>query len=167
MSYELALEAAGARVIASEYFGSYQGDWIMLVEYMDTIGWINGSYGSCSGCDAFEGEFGFGMSHEHQTEFDGYNWVSHSSLKEYYDPDCEDCKNLQQRLSEFGKEYLSSLMSQAEIEAHCKRNIGWDLGAQEMLNFVLAHTIESTVTNTKTNIDSNIIPAIQTDKSRK
>ena len=59
MSYQRALEAAGARIIAFEEFGSYQGTWVARVEYGGETGWVIGSYGSCSGCDAFEAEFGW------------------------------------------------------------------------------------------------------------
>lgn len=56
MSYQQALEAAGATVYAFEYFGSYQGEWIAKIGEDE---YILGGYGSCSGCDAFEAEFGY------------------------------------------------------------------------------------------------------------
>lgn len=59
MGYREALEAAGAVVHEYEQFGSYQGDWWARVTYQDKTGWVSGSYGSCSVCDAFEGEFGW------------------------------------------------------------------------------------------------------------
>lgn len=59
MSYKEALEAAGATVHAMENFGSYQGDWQAKVTYDEKTGWIQGCFGSCSGCDAFEGEIGW------------------------------------------------------------------------------------------------------------
>ena len=59
MGYKDALKAAGARVLLFEQFGSYQGDCYAKVEYNGKSGWINGSYGSCSGCDAFEADFGW------------------------------------------------------------------------------------------------------------
>lgn len=57
MSYHEALEAAGYEVKAMKYFGSYQGDWLAVTDK----GVIHGWYGSCSGCDAFEAEFGWSM----------------------------------------------------------------------------------------------------------
>lgn len=54
-----ALVAAGATVHVFQEFGDYQGTWIALVTYGLETGWINGSYGSCSGCDAFQAEFGY------------------------------------------------------------------------------------------------------------
>jgi len=59
MGYSESLEAAGAKVIAYEQFGSYQGDWGAYVELNGNKYIITGSYGSCSGCDAFEAEFGY------------------------------------------------------------------------------------------------------------
>ena len=59
MSYREALVAAGAVVEQFEEFGDYQGTWYALVNVEGTRFWVNGSYGSCSGCDAFEAEFGY------------------------------------------------------------------------------------------------------------
>jgi hypothetical protein len=60
--YRAALEAAGAKVLAFEEFGDYQGTWIAITDR----GVFSGSYGSCSGCDAFEAEFGYeGNSEEY------------------------------------------------------------------------------------------------------
>ena len=42
MSYQKALEAAGAVVHRFEEFGSYQGDWWALVTHGDKTGWVNG-----------------------------------------------------------------------------------------------------------------------------
>ena len=56
MSYQEAIEAAGVKVLAFESFGSYQGDWFAKVDG----GYVWGTYGSCTGCDAFEAEFGWG-----------------------------------------------------------------------------------------------------------
>jgi len=61
MGYRTAMEAAGATVLAYESFGSYQGDWFALVVYGGKTFWVHGSYGSCSGCDAFCAEFDFGV----------------------------------------------------------------------------------------------------------
>lgn len=59
MAYRAALEAAGAEVHEFQEFGSYQGDWIAKVTFKGETGFVRGSYGSCSGCDAFESEFGY------------------------------------------------------------------------------------------------------------
>ena len=57
--YKEALEAAGAKVHRFFEAGSYQGEWYALVWFAGHLGWVTGGYGSCSGCDAFEAEFGF------------------------------------------------------------------------------------------------------------
>lgn len=94
MSYQEALEAAGAEVLVFEQFGSYQGDWLARVLYEGQELYINGSYGSCSGCDAFEAEFGF----------DEQKCNVH--IYQYDSPDCTECKAAyQQKLADFGRRY--------------------------------------------------------------
>jgi hypothetical protein len=108
MGYIKALRAAGAEILAFEEFGSYQGDWWAKVRYNDEIGWVHGYYGSCSGCDAYEAEFGWG---EDVTE---------------------------EKLSEFGAQYLGELYSQEEAENKCKEHLEWDLEAQPMFEWVVS-----------------------------
>lgn len=110
MSYEKALEAAGARIVAFEYFGSYQGEWWALVEFRRARGWVNGSYGSCSGCDSFEAEFGYG---EREANHDN--------------------------LADFGQVYLDTLLTQQQALESAGRNVSWDSDAQAMLNFIQAN----------------------------
>lgn len=43
-------------LIAENYFGSYQGDYIITLANGDTIELYKGGYGSCSGCDWLEAE---------------------------------------------------------------------------------------------------------------
>jgi len=62
-SYQGSLKAAGAKVHAFEEFGDYQGTWWAKVTYNGKTGWVSGGYGSCSGCDAFQGEFVYGEAH--------------------------------------------------------------------------------------------------------
>ncbi|MGL5646619.1 MAG: hypothetical protein ACRDDY_02115 [Clostridium sp.] len=80
--YTEALEAAGCEVLGYKEYGSYQGDWIAVVKVDGEIGVVEGYYGSCSVCDAFESEFG------------------------YSDEDNPDYKD---RLAEFGKTYLPAM----------------------------------------------------------
>lgn len=58
-NYENAIKLAGAEIHCFKEFSSYQGDWLAKVTYQGKTGWIKGSYGSCSGCDAYEAEFGY------------------------------------------------------------------------------------------------------------
>jgi hypothetical protein len=111
MSYESALVAAGCEVLEFEMTGSYQGDWYALVKSSDcTIGVVRGSYGSCSYCDAFEGEFG------------------------YRDEDAPDYKA---KLKDFGMTYLPELPIDLEI-ANLEKSIGdFDWGDErEAISFM-------------------------------
>ena len=123
MSYQDALVAAGCEVIQFEEFGSYQGEWLALVSHDGFTGIIEGNYGSCAECDAFEGEF-------------GYN----------FNPDYHDNKkpDYQQRLADFGNSYLPPVSASDWIsmqEARIKQNTDedgycWDSEASEMLDVV-------------------------------
>ena len=59
MGYLESMEAAGATVHEFRHFGSYQGEWYAHITYEGDTGWVRGTYGSCSGCDAFQDEFGW------------------------------------------------------------------------------------------------------------
>jgi hypothetical protein len=114
MSYEEALKAAGADIIAFENFGSYQGEWWAKVKYKGEVGWINGSFGSCSSCDAFEAEFGW---HD------------------------EDKPDYQERLISFGSTYLDGLMTQEQAEKSASAYIEWDSDAEDMIEFLTQNKI--------------------------
>lgn len=142
MGYKESMEAAGATVHDFKEFGSYQGDWWARVTLPDgREGWINGSYGSCSGCDAFEAEFSWSdetcaeHSYEHGPHVDA----------------CEDCqkakKTRTEQLARFGAGYLDALMSQEEAEAAAAKNLEWDSDAQAMLDFIKANTLDSATTS--------------------
>ncbi len=126
--YREALEAAGAKVEAFEEFGSYQGDWWAKTDK----GWINGSYGSCSGCDAFQAEF-------------GYSDTGECEEHEYREapPDCAACVEAkaayQVKLANFGREYVDAAMSYDKAIENVSRNLEWDSDAQKMLDFIKAH----------------------------
>ena len=126
--YDSALAAAGARIICFESFGSYQGDWWAKVEYKGETGWVQGSFGSCSGCDAFEAEFG---------------WRYNGCGDHEYDPQdtCTECqagrRAYEEKLADFGRTYLGGLMTQAAAEAEAGRNAEWD--GTGMLNYVKEH----------------------------
>lgn len=112
MSYAEALEAAGAVVIEFEEFGSYQGDWWAKVRYKGVEGWVCGSYGSCSGCDAFEAEFGW---------------------------DARDRDDYKTRLAAFGAGYLEDLRTQEEAEAEAGRYACYGLDDQAALEWLRSH----------------------------
>jgi hypothetical protein len=96
MGYQTAMEAAGAVIHAYESFGDYQGSWYAKVTYNGETGWVEGSYGSCSGCDAFEAEFGWSY---------------------------EDEPNVQERLAEFGRSYLTVVTPQEQQVAFFERQL--------------------------------------------
>lgn len=106
MGYSEALEAAGAEVIKFEQFGSYQGNWYALIKYKGKTGFVSGSYGSCGGCDAFEGEFGWN------------------------DADNDD------KLKQFGMSYLDEVSSYEDTLKKVSKNIEWDSNALEMIAWV-------------------------------
>lgn len=132
MSYESALEAAGATVHEFKEFGSYQGDWWAKVTHNGQTGWVQGSYGSCSGCDAFQAEFDYGND---QCSDHKYVWDAPK--------DCEACTALkndkQAKLARFGEGYLD-LMDQAEAEARAGSR--WGDSEPEALQFIKDHAIK-------------------------
>ena len=130
MSYQEALEAAGATVEHIEYFGSYQGDWLAVVTYKGVRGIIHSWYGSCTGCDAFQAEF-------------GYNY---GSCDEHYgdlDPKCRECRRVKtsydKRLRAMGKRLLDGMLTSAEIEALRLRFVEqgeWDYDANATVRWI-------------------------------
>lgn len=116
MGYTYALETAGAIVHQDWTFGSYQGEWMAHVTLPDgRTGVIMGYYGSCSGCDAFEAEFGYDMHRSERHPDDEHRF------------DCDQCLDYQRRLYEFGQEYFTGLMTIDEAaEAVLQRTWGDD-----------------------------------------
>ncbi len=116
MSYQMTLEKAGAKVYAFKEFGSYQGTWLALVKYKDDFGIIEGSYGSCSGCDSFQGEFDWDLNQvteEKGKYYRGYSWDGDLISKEEYD---EEIKKLDDRYCKFGETYLMDFQSENMIQ---------------------------------------------------
>ena len=129
MGYKECLEMAGAKIVDYEQFGSYQGDWIAVVEYKGRKGFIKDYYGSCSGCDAYESEFGYSY---HECGDDNYYSPHYSGYKE----NCNICQTEKQKAINFGKRYLENILSYEEILENVSKDIDWDLEAQEMIDFV-------------------------------
>ncbi len=128
--YQTALEAAGAKVLAYESFGSYQGDWLALVEYNGKTGYVSGSYGSCSGCDSFQAEFGY----DSEQQCDEHRYMGPSPA------DCQDCTSLKldydRRLKAFGEGYLDIFESKDNLVKKFTENSKWDMDAQEVLDWL-------------------------------
>lgn len=130
MSYEKALAAAGAVVHDYKSFGSYQGDWVADVTVNGQRGFIQGSYGSCSGCDAFEAEFGW----------DDDEWCNAHS----YDSraDCLGCQEKKaaydKKLAAFGAGYLDFFMGYDEAIKRASEHLEWDSDAKEVVDWINA-----------------------------
>ena len=107
MSYQQALEAAGATIHAFEFFGSYQGEWIAKIgEDQYIMGW----YGSCSGCDAFEAEFGVCNS---------------------------DAPDFEERIADFGRGYTEGEpYTKNDLLELFKKQVEWDTNAQEVIDWL-------------------------------
>ena len=132
MSYNEALKVAGAEVLLFKTFGTWQGDWWAKVLYQGKVRWVNGFFGSCSGCDAFMQEFGYEPEcKKHYVSFQA---------------DCEECQTVlhehQMKLSAFGKTYLNELMTQEEAERSASINLEWDFNAEELVTWLQLNAIE-------------------------
>ena len=131
MPYTKALEFAHASVMCFEKFGDYQGTWIAKVYYQGKHGWVTGYYGSCSGCDAFEGEFGY-TYHICSEYGEAYNPID--SMNFSYK--CERCKELKDRFYAFGKEYLDNILTKEQMLEKAKTHSDWDDEVQKMIEFI-------------------------------
>ena len=131
MGYSNTMEMAGAIVHDYKSFGSYQGDWYAKVTYKGVTGYVQGSYGSCSVCDAFQSEFE-SVVHYHDTEMVWGGLYEGEEFKE----DCEECNKTKKRLIEFGERYLDGIKTKEAILEYAKRNITWDMEAQEMVTWI-------------------------------
>lgn len=49
------LIAPYGKILVDECLGSYQGDWLFVLESVNGYGFIPVGYGSCSGCDVLQG----------------------------------------------------------------------------------------------------------------
>ena len=130
MSYQAALKAAGAVVHAFEEFGTYQGDWLASVELGGKSGIVRGSYGSCSGCDAFEGEFGYssGVCDEHLWGYKPVGCPACQSAAESYT----------ERLARFGANYLNNIEDPKTVYAFFKEQESWDSDASAVIKWINA-----------------------------
>lgn len=114
MSYESAMEAAGAVVHVSEQFGDYQGTAWAKVTYEGVTGWVSYGYGSCSGCDS---------------------WEAFTSDYDYDEGPPAD------KLAQFGRDYLSPILTQEEAEAEAGKDAEWDSEAENVLMFLRANKV--------------------------
>jgi hypothetical protein len=108
-SYLDSLKAAGVEVIDACEFGDYEGSWYAVVKYNNQYLMVEGSYGSCSGCDAFLAEFG------------------------YIDYNEEKYKR---KLIEFGKGYLVQGCDLKKAIENAEKDCEWDIDSEQKLKWL-------------------------------
>jgi hypothetical protein len=116
MSYEETFAAVPGVVVEwSHYLGSYQGRLICKLTVAGDEGprYVWDYYGSCSGCDSYEAEFGFRYGDNEPTP---------------------------EELAAFGKPYVDAALTLEEVltELTPKPGDWYDIECKEALDFVLA-----------------------------
>ena len=138
MGYKESLEKAGAIVHAYKEIGSYQGTWGAIVEFKGKKSLVTGSFGSCSVCDAFKAEFGYGKNiHERDGKYYDDYWDEIS--KEEFDLKTEAYNK---KLADFGASYLNTLQDQQDIENRIKgfNEEDWfDREEKQLYDWALTH----------------------------
>jgi len=123
MGYSEAIEANGVKIKEFKEFGSYQGDWFALLEDGRIV---FGSYGSCSGCDAFQSEFDYECEIIVK-QVDGFYYKGNYSWNEDEKITEQEVNELNLRVSDklkaFGKSYLDDAQTLDEIISRYKRKI--------------------------------------------
>jgi len=130
MGYTEALKAAGAKVLLHKTVGSYQGEWVAVVEKDGEVKALHAYYGSCSGCDAFEAEFGYDI-HSYESHGDG-TYFSNYDEGTWRD-DCAECQNFKAKLKVFGEKYLAEAVPVADLIVSIGKDVmeyGWEDKAQ-------------------------------------
>lgn len=138
MGYSEAIEANGVKIAKFKEFGSYQGTWIAILE---DGRYVEGSYGSCSGCDAFKAEFDWvNEPSEQDGKFykTGQTWDEDDEIPE---SEFEQAKiNYQKRMSDFGSGYLKNNETKDEIIARytkkCEEEYAWE-DDKEILDWLI------------------------------
>ena len=110
-AYHWALEIGGAKVLAFNSFGTYQGDWYAKIEFNGKQGWVHGYYGTCEYCDAFDSEVGY-------------------SDKEGYE---------KKKVVKLAASYLSEIKTYEEVLAIAQKDASWDLDAKKAIEFIQKH----------------------------
>jgi hypothetical protein len=130
MGYQAALEANDVTVREYKEFGSYQGTWIAI---LDDGRFVEGGYGSCSGCDAFEGEFGYSneeiIKQENGKYYkENYYWDEEKVITE--EQANAHNEKYKAKLRQFGSCYLDSAETKDEIVARyrhkCNDEYAWE-----------------------------------------
>ena len=117
-NYREALEAAGATLLDFGEFGTWEGNWIA---HLADGRFVEGAFGSCSGCDAFESEFGL---------LD-YGCDAHCRPNEICGECAKKAANYARRLAIFGQTYLDSAEDYESIRQRFLEQSEWDYDAKE------------------------------------
>jgi len=128
MSYIEAIENAGATVHENNSFGDWQGTWLAYITYNGQTGIVVGSYGSCSGCDAFEAEFGWSYDkgcddHRYDAQVDCA--ACQKTASDYLD-----------KLIKFGESYLDNIQSIEDVKARFVDQSEWDTDAVNVIKWL-------------------------------
>lgn len=124
MGYQSSLEANGIVIKEFKEFGDYQGNWFAVTEDGNVI---SGSYGSCSGCDAFQAEIDYGSGGSSESNGKYYDGNYNECSKEEYERLQIDYN---ERLKKFGQSYIDSAETIEEIikryEIKCAEEYAWE-----------------------------------------
>jgi len=120
MGYYEAIEAAGVKIKEYKEFGSYQGDWFAILED-NTV--VHGGYGSCSGCDSFQGEFGWDDNIKEKQSNGKYyrnNYINEDDELSEEQANIEN-QAYNTKLCKFGQSYIVSPETLSEITERYKK----------------------------------------------
>lgn len=132
-SYAKCVALAGATILAHKQFGDNRGSAWILVDWENSRGWVQHSYGSCPGCDELAARMA--RAEYPNVDLDAYflrdtSWHAFEMEVERIDT---------QTMKIFGREMLQSrLLTQAEAEALVGKDIEWDLEVEEILLWIKA-----------------------------
>lgn len=132
--YTWAMELAGAKILVEDSFGDYQGSWYAKVEFNNKVFWVHGSYGSCSGCDAFQSEVN--TSHYHDDE---YHWVNDNAE---FRTGCTECDELKTKVKDFGLSYLKDPRDINLLLKEARERAEWDMDAKKVVEFLEKNNTE-------------------------
>ena len=111
-SYEEAFACVeGVTVEWAEYYGSYQGNFLCKIQKAGETLYIYDSYGSCSGCDSFQAEFGWST----------YYYESEGVTQE------ERLAHVKQRMAKWSFSYIESALPLQQMMNYLQNECGqWD-----------------------------------------
>lgn len=109
MGYGYCMEKAGAEILESADFGDWQGTSYYVVRYKGDVKLISIYYGSCGGCDSYQG------------------WYDDFPIGKI--PSDED-------YAEFGRSYLEGPCDFQQELKRAKKDCSWDLEGDKLVAFL-------------------------------